>query len=263
MLGLFCDSRGDEVLLNEGLTLDNTLLFCLQEVQLLDDVGVFLVVLSISVDVSKESPVIKVVDGVLKDGICHLVTPKATTEPGREWLHWLVRGIVGGSIQFNDLCLLSLGLTVESCHPSIVKLFDETGKSLCSIIEGHGEVWESLSVFFIPGWTFARSIVFIIHPLLKCRKIGLKPLDLLPMDIILDVDGSSKSGNNGPELVWGWIRCGSKDILHRGGREGEPPGVSGGKSNSCTFFSDFAHSKGIVHAKAKVSWKVVSGWFRG
>ena len=264
MLDLFCKSRGDEVLLNEGLTLDDTLLFCLQEVQLLDNVGIFLVILSISVDVSKESPVVKVVDGILKDGICCSVTPKATMEPGREWLHWLVRGIVGGGIQFNDLCLLlSLGLTVESCHPSIVELFDETGESLCSVIKGDGEVWESLSVFFVLGWTFAKSIIFIIHPLLKCCKIGLEPLDLLPMDIILDVDGSSESGNNGPELVWGWIRCGSKDILHRGGREGEPPGVSGGESNSHTFFGDFAHLKGIIHAEAKVSWKVVSGWFRG
>ena len=264
MFDLFCEPRGDKVFLNEGLTLDDTLLLHLQEVQLLDDVGILLVILSISVDVSKESPVVEVVDSILEDGICRSVAPKATTEPGRERLHWLVRGIVRGGIQFNDSCLLlSLGLAVESCHPSIIKLFDKTGESLCSVVKGDGEVWETLSVLLIPRWTFAKPIVFVVHPLLKCCKIGLEPLNLLPMDIISDPDGGSESGNNGPELVRGQIRCGSEDVLHRGGREGEPPGVSGGKSNSRTFFGDFAHLKGIVHAKAKVSWKAVSGWFRG
>ena len=120
-----------------------------------------------------------------------------------------------------------------------------------------------LSILLISGWAFAKPIVVIVHPLLKCCKIGLEPLDLLPMDIVSDQDGGGESSNNGPELVWGRIRCGSEDILHRGGREGESPGVSGGKSNSRTFFSDFAHLKGIIHAKAKMSWEVVSGLFRG
>ena len=264
MFDLLCESRRDEVLFNEGLALNDALSLCLQEVQLLDDIGVLLIILSVSVDVGKEPPVVEVIDGILKDGICHSITPEAMMEPGGEWLHWLARGIVGGSIQFDDSCLLlSLSPTVEPCHPSIVELFDETGKSLCSIVEGDGEVWEMLSVLLIPRWTFAKSIIFIIHPLLKCRKIGLKPLDFLPMDIVSDPDSSSESSDNGPELVWGWIRCGSEDVLHRGGREGESPGVSGGKSNSCTFFGDFAHSKGIICAEAKVSWKVVSSQFRG
>ena len=264
MFDLFCELRGDEAFLNEGSTLDDTLSLRLQEVQLLDDVGILLVILLIPVDISKESPVIEVIDSIFEDGVCHLVTPKAMTEPGGERLPWLVRGIVGGSIQFNDSCLLlSLGLAVESCHPSIVELFDETGESLCSVVEGDGEIWEALLILLIPRWTFAKSIIVFIHPLLKCCKIGIEPLDLLPMDIILDPDGGSKSSDNGLELVWGQIRCGSKDVLHRGGREGEPPGVSGGESNSCTFFGDFAHSKGIVCAKAKVSRKSVSGRFRG
>ena len=83
------------------------------------------------------------------------------------------------------------------------------------------------------------------------------------MDIVSDPDGGGESGDNGPELVQGWIRCGSKDVLHRGGREGESPGVSGGESNSSTFLSDCAHLKGIVLAGAKMSWEAVSGLFRG
>ena len=264
MLNFFCKLGGDETLLNEGSTLDNTLLLCLQEVQLLDNVGVFLIILLISVDVSEEPPVIKVIDGILKDGICCLVTPKVMTEPGGERLHWFVRGVVRGSVQFNDLCLfLSLSLAVEPCHPSIIELLDETGELLCSIVKGDGEIQEAFSILLVSWQTFAEVIIVIVHPLLKCHKIGLKALDLLPMDIASDPDGGSESSNNGPELVQGRIRCGSEDILHRGGREGEPPGVSGGKSNSCTFFGDFAHSKGIVHAEAKMSWELVSGQFRG
>ena len=249
---------------DEGVALNNTLPLCLQEIQLLDDVGIFLVVLVVSVDISEESPVVEVIDGILKDGICGPVTPKVMAEPGREQLHWFVRGVVRGGIQFNDACvLLSLSLAMESCHPSIIELLDEAGEPLSSVIKGDGEVWEASSVLLIPRWALAEVIVVVVHPLLKCHKIGLKPLNLLPMDIISDLDGGGKSSDNGPELVWGWIRCGSEDVLHRGGREGEPPGVSGGESNSHTFFSDLAHLKGIVCAKAKMSWEAVSGWFRG
>ena len=152
---------------------------------------------------------------------------------------------------------------MEPCDPSIIKLLDETGESLHSIVKQDSEVWEALPIFFIPQWAFAKAIVFIIHPLLKSHNVGLEPLDFLPMDIVLDPDSGSESGDNGPELVQGQIRCGSEDILHRGGREGEPPGVGGGKSNSCTLLSDHAHSKGIVRAEAKMSWEVVSGLFRG
>ena len=264
MFDLFCKSRCNEVFFDEGVAFDDALLLCLQEVQLLDDVGILLVVLSILVNVSKEPPVVEVIDGILEDGVHCLIAPEAMTEPGGEQLHWLVRGIVGGGIQFDDLhLLLSLSPAVEPCHPSIVELFDETGELLCSIIEGDGEIWEALLILLVPRWAFAKPIVVVVHPLLKCCKIGLEPLDLLPMDIISDLDSGCKSSNNGPELVRGWIRCGSEDILHRGGREGEPPGVSGGESNSHTLFGDFAHSKGIIHAKAKMSWEAVSGLFRG
>ena len=118
-------------------------------------------------------------------------------------------------------------------------------------------------VLLVPRWALAEAIVIIIHPLLKYHNVGLKPLNFLSMDIISDPDGGSESSNNGPELVQGRVRCGSEDVLHRGGREGESSGVSGGESNSCTFFSDFAHLKGIVWARAKMFWETVSGLFRG
>ena len=252
------------MLLDEGVAFDDTLMLCFQEVQLLDNVGILLVILTILVDVGEESPVVEVIDGVLKDGIHGLVAPEATMEPAREWLHWLVRGVVGSSVQFDDSCLfLPLCLTVESCHPSIVELLNEAGESLGTIVKGDGEVWEMFSVLLIPGWAFAEVIVVvIIHLLLKGCEIGLKTLDFLPMDIILDLDGSSKSSNDGPELVQGRVRCGSKDILHRGGGEGESPGVSGGESDSRTFLVDFAHSEGIVCSEAEMSWETFSVLFR-
>ena len=264
MLNFFCEPRRDEAFFNQGSAFGDTLSLCLQEVQFLDDVGVLLVVLLVVMDIGKKPPVIKVVDGILKDGIGCPVTPEAMMEPGGEWLHWLVRGVVGGGIQFNDShFFLSLSSTMKSHHPSIVELLDEACKPFGSVIERNGEVWKAFLIFFISSQTFAEAIVFVVHPLLKCHKISLETLDFLPMDIILDLDSGSKSSNNGPELVRGWVRCGSKDILHRGGREGEPPGVGGGKSNSRTFFGDLSHSKGIVLAKAKVSWKLVNGQFRG
>ena len=83
------------------------------------------------------------------------------------------------------------------------------------------------------------------------------------MDIVSNPDGGSKSCDNGLELVWGQVRCGSEDILHRGGREGEFLGVGGGKSNMHNVFGDLANLKGIMLTKAKMSWEMVSGLFRG
>ena len=252
------------MLLDEGTAFDDALTLCFQEVQLLDNVGVLLVVLMVLVDIGKESPVIEVIDSVLEDGVCGSVTPEATMEPAGEQLHWLVRGVVGSGIQFNDSCLfLPLCLTVESCHPSIVKLLDEASKSLGSIVEGDGEVWEMFSVLLISGWALAEVVVIVILLLLEGCEIGLKTLNLLPVDIILDPDGSSKSSDDGPELVRGRVRCGSEDILHRGGGKGESPGVSGGKGDSRTFLIDFTHLEGIVCSEAEMSWEMFSVLFRG
>ena len=152
---------------------------------------------------------------------------------------------------------------MESSDSSIVELLDEAGELFSPVIKGDGEVREALSVLLISRWAFCKPIIFIVHPLLKYCNVCLKPLDFLLMDIVSDLDGSSKSGNNGLELVWGQIRCGSEDVLHRGGREGELPGVGGGESNVCNFFSDFTDSKGIMLAEAKMSRETVSGLFRG
>ena len=83
MLDPFCELGCDEVLLNEGAGFDGALLVCLQKLQLLGDVRAFLVVLVVLMHVGKESPVVEVVDSVLKDGICCSVTPEAMMEPGR------------------------------------------------------------------------------------------------------------------------------------------------------------------------------------
>ena len=98
MFDLFGKSGTDKALLNEGAVFDDTLLLCLKEVQLLDKVHVILVKLSILVDIGKESPVIEVIDSILENGIGGLVAPEVMAEPGRERLHWLVRGIIGRSI---------------------------------------------------------------------------------------------------------------------------------------------------------------------
>ena len=94
MFDFFCESRADEASLDEGMVLDDALLLHLKEVQLLDKVCIVLVELSIPVDICKESPVIKVVDGILENGIGGPVAPEAMVEPGGEQLQWLVRGII-------------------------------------------------------------------------------------------------------------------------------------------------------------------------
>ena len=152
---------------------------------------------------------------------------------------------------------------MKSCNPSIIKLLDEAGELLGAIIEGDGKVGEALPVLLISRGTLCKSIVFFIHPLLKYHNACFEALDLLLMDIISNSDGSSKAVDNGPELVQGQVRCGSEDVLHRGGREGEAPGVSGGKSNVHNFFGDIADLKGIMVAKAKMSGETVSSLFRG
>ena len=91
---LFCKSGTDEALFDEGAILDDALLLCLKEVQLLDKVHVVLIELLIPVNVCKESPVVEVIDSVLENGIAGPVAPEAMVEPGREQLQWLVRGVI-------------------------------------------------------------------------------------------------------------------------------------------------------------------------
>ena len=91
MLDPVCESGCNKALLDDGMVFDGTLVICLQKLQLLGDVRAFLVVLAVLVDISEESPVIEVIDSILEDGICCLVTPEVTTEPGRQQFHWFVR----------------------------------------------------------------------------------------------------------------------------------------------------------------------------
>ena len=107
------ESGVDKVVLDESPVLDDALSFCFEELQLLDQVHIVLVELTISVDVGKESPVIEVIDGILENGIGGPVTPEATMEPGGEGFQGFVRCVVGRSVQLNDSCvLLSLCLTM-------------------------------------------------------------------------------------------------------------------------------------------------------
>ena len=153
---------------------------------------------------------------------------------------------------------------MESCNPSIIELLDETGELLCSVIKRDSEVWEVLPVLFISRWAFAKPIiVIVVDLLLEYSDLSFEPLDLLPVDIISDPDGVSEPSDNGPELVWGWVRGGSEDVLYRGGGERKSPGVGGGESNSCTFFSEVAGLEGVIWAETEVSWEAISGLFRG
>ena len=98
MFDFLTESGVDEAVLDKSLVLDDALSLYLEELDLLDQIHVVLVELSISMDVSKESPVIEVVDGILENGIAGAVTPEATMEPGGEGFQWFVRCIVGGGI---------------------------------------------------------------------------------------------------------------------------------------------------------------------
>ena len=91
MFDLLAESGVDKAVLNKSSVLDDALSFCLEEFQLLDQVGIILVELSVSVDVGKESPVIEVVDGILENGVRGAVTPEAAAEPSGKGLEGFVR----------------------------------------------------------------------------------------------------------------------------------------------------------------------------
>ena len=79
---------------------------------------------------------------------------------------------------------------MQSGNPSIIELFDETGESLSSIIEGDGEVGEASVVLLIAGQGLGEpiSIVVVIKLLLKVGDVSLKSLHLLSVDVISDSD---------------------------------------------------------------------------
>ena len=88
----------DEVVLDKSPVLDDTLSFCLEKFQLLDQVRIVLVELSILVDVGEESPVIEVIDSVLEDRVGGAVSPEAATKPGGKGLEGFVRQVIGRGI---------------------------------------------------------------------------------------------------------------------------------------------------------------------
>ena len=91
VLDLLTESGVDEAVLDKSSVLDDALSFCLEEFQLLDQVCVILVELSVSVDVCEESPVIEVVDGVLENRIAGAVAPEAAAKPGGVGFEGFVR----------------------------------------------------------------------------------------------------------------------------------------------------------------------------
>ena len=88
----------DEPFFAEVSCLAICLKVCFQKLNLLSDEGLLLVILSVAMDLSEEGPVVKVIDGILKDGISGLVTLKLLTEPVGEGLHQLVCGVVWGCV---------------------------------------------------------------------------------------------------------------------------------------------------------------------
>ena len=94
MFDFFGEPGMDEAVLDDSVVFDDALSLCLKELQLLDQVRIVLVELAISMDVGEESPVIKVIDGILENGIGGLVTPEAAAEPGREGFQGFVRCVI-------------------------------------------------------------------------------------------------------------------------------------------------------------------------
>ena len=109
---------------------------------------------------------------------------------------------------------------------------------LCSVIEGDGEVQEVSVVLLIPRWALGEAIVVIVDLLLEHCDLGLKSFHLLSVDIVSNPDGVSESIDDGPELVWGWVRSGSEDVLYGSGGERESPGVGGGKGDPCSLLGE-------------------------
>ena len=266
MLNFFGKAGVDKVVLDNSAVFDDALSLCLEELQLLDQVGIVLVELTILVDIGEESPVIEVIDSILENGISGSVAPEAMVEPGREGSQGFVRCIVRRGVQLNDSCvLLPLCQTVKSGSSPIIELLDEAGESLGPIVEGDGKVGEMSIVLLIPWWALGKaiSIVVIVGLLLEHSDFGLESLHLLSVDVIPNSDGVSESVDDGPELVRGWVRSGSEDVLYRGGGEREPPGVNGGNGNLHPLLGEVSALEGVVRPETEVSREAFRGLFRG
>ena len=98
MFDLLAELGMDNAVLNKSSVLDDALLFHLEELQLLDQVCIVLVELAILVDIGKESPIIEVINSILKDGIGGAVAPEAMMEPGGKGFQGFVRCVIGRGV---------------------------------------------------------------------------------------------------------------------------------------------------------------------
>ena len=74
----------------------------------------------------------------------------------------------------------------------VIELFDETGESLCSVVEGDGEVGKSSIVLLVTGRAFGEPVVVVVNLLLEVGDVGLESFHLLSVDIISDPDGGGE-----------------------------------------------------------------------
>ena len=108
---------------------------------------------------------------------------------------------------------------MKSGSSPIIKLLDEAGEPLHSIVEGDCEVWETSIVLLVSGRTLGTSVpvVVVIDLLLQGGNVGLESLHLLSVDVISDPDCGSKSIDDRSKLVSGRVWSGSEDVLYGGG----------------------------------------------
>ena len=88
----------DKAFFIKGTSFMNALTFYLQEFHLLGNVNEVLVILAVAMDISKETPIIKVIDSVLKNGVEGAVAPEVMTDLGREGFNQFVSGIIGRGV---------------------------------------------------------------------------------------------------------------------------------------------------------------------
>ena len=98
MFDFLAESGMDEAVFDNSSVFDNAFSFRFEKFQLLDQVCVILVELSVLVDIGEESPVIEVIDSILENSIGGTVAPEAAAKPGGKGLEGFVRGVIGRGI---------------------------------------------------------------------------------------------------------------------------------------------------------------------
>ena len=108
---------------------------------------------------------------------------------------------------------------MKSSDSPVIKLLDEAGELLCSVVEGDSEVGETSVVLLISWWTLGKaiSVIVVIDLLLEVGDVGLESLHLLSVDVVPNSDSGSKPIDDGSKLVSGWVGSGGEDVLYGGG----------------------------------------------